>query len=409
MDTTLLELDEGRRRILGGVQPLQPIDLPLAEAHGCVLARDVATEYDMPPFSSAVADGFAVRAADIHGATADTPVELRVSGWALPGRAPGATVGWGEAVGVAAGAPLPAGADGVVPSTSAESEGDVVRVRAPVDAGSNIRPAGEDLPAGSVLVPGGRRLSAPEMGALATGGFGSALVYPRVRVSVVSVGRALIEPGRPAAFGQVRDANSFALVGALRDVGAVPYRIPIVQDLESELREVLLSDLARSDAFICSGAMGEDDGQALATALAGMGDVTTYRTAMFPGGTVGFGLLEGKPFFSLPEDPVAVFVAFEVFVRPAILKTMGRRDVHRPEVEAVLEQEVTGPAGLTLYLPARVSHRQGSWRALPTGPAAANLQGALVQANGLVVIPAGDTALGAGERVRVQIFRPLER
>lgn len=408
VDATPLELDEGRRRILASVQPLQPIELPLAEAHGCVLARDVVTEYDMPPFSSSLVDGFAVRAADIHGATTDTPVELRVSGWAVAGRPPGATVGWGEAVQVGAGAALPAGADAVVAGQSSEAGGDLVRVRAPVPAGENVRPAGEDLRAGSVLVPAGRRLSAPEMGALATAGHGGALVYPRVRVSVVSVGPSLVEPGRPAAFGQVRDANSFALVGALRDVGAVPYRIPIVHDLDAELREVLMSDLARSDAFICSGGIEDGDGQAVATALAGMGDVAIYHTALFPGGTVGVGTLEGKPFFWLPADPVAAFVAFEVFVRPAILKTMGRRDIHRPEVQAVLEQEVTGPAGLALYLPARVFHREGSWRAAPTGPAA-NLQGALVQANGLMVIPAGDTSLTAGKPVRVQIFRPLER
>lgn len=409
MDATLLSVDEGRRRLLGGVQPLQPIELPLAEAHGCVMAAEAVTEYDIPAFSSAVADGFAARAADIHGGTREAPVELRVAGWALSGRPPEATVGWGEAVRIAAGAPMPAGADCVVPVERVDVHGEVVRVHDPVPAGANVRPAGEDLRGGSVLVPAGRRLSAPELGALATAGYGAALVYPRVRVSVVSVGPDLVEPGRPAGFGQTREVNSYALVASLREVGAVPYRIPIVQDLESELREALLSDLSRADAFVCAGGAGEDGGDALAVALAGLGDVATHRTAMYPGGTVGFGVVEGKPFFSLPGEPVAAFVAFEVFVRPAVLKTMGRRDVQRPEVQAVLDAEVTGPAGVTVYVPARVSHREGAWHATPTGPAAPHLLGAMVQANGMIVLPPGDTAHGPGERVRVQIFRALER
>jgi molybdenum cofactor synthesis domain-containing protein len=403
-----LPVDEGRRRMLDAVQPLAPIDLPLAEVYGCVLASDVVTEYDLPPFSSAAADGFAVRAADIHGATRDTPVSLRVAGWVVSGRPPEVTVGWGEAVRIAAGAPLPAGADCVVPMGRFLVEGETVQVQEPVEPGSFIRPAGEDVRAGSVLVPAGRRLQAPELGILAAAGSGSALTYPKVRVGVLSIGPALVEPGRPAALGQIRDANSYALLGALRDAGAVPYRIPIVQSLDADLREAVLSNATRADAFVCAGGVSEEDGDLVGAVLSGLGDVETHRVAMFPGGVLGVGAVEGKPFFSLPGEALAAFMTFEILVRPAVLKTMGRRDLGRPEVRAVLEEEVDGPPEVTLLAPARVVHREGSWRASPTGHVAPNLLGRVVRANGIVVIPPGGKR-GAGEQVRVQIFRPLER
>jgi molybdopterin molybdotransferase len=402
----MLSVEETRRRIFDGVRPLGPIDLPLAEAHGCVLAREVVAEYDIPPFSAALVDGFAVRSADVAAASPQAPVVLRVAGWVLSGRPPEVTVGWGEAVRISPGAPMPAGADTVIPVGGVQADGEAVRIVRPAQPGASIRPAGEDLRAGSVLVPAGRRLSASELALLATAGYGTALTYPKVRVAVVSVGE-LIEPGRPAGFGQVRDAVSYALVGALRDVGAVPYRVGIVQNMESDLRESLLSNLSRADAFICAGGVTEEKGDRIGLLIAGMGDVETYRAAMRPGGTVGFGVIDGQPFFSLLADPAAALVSFEVFLRPAILKTMGRRDIGRPEVRATLESPLPAAGGVTRFVPARISHGDGVWRARPTG--AGSRLGAVVQANGLIVLEPDQDPRSAGDRVRVQIFRPLER
>jgi molybdopterin molybdotransferase len=403
----LLSLDDARRRVLDGVAPLQPIELPLAEAYGCVSAADVAAEYDIPPFSASQIDGFAARSADVVTATMEAPVRLRVAGWALVGRPPEVTVGWGESVRVASGAPVPAGADCIVPAGSFEVDGEYVRVLQPVPAGYAIRPAGEDVRAGTVLVPAGRRLSAAELAAMATSGLGAALAYPKVRVGVVSIGE-FVEPGRAAGFGQVRDANSYMLVGALRDVGASPNRIGIVRDIEKELREALSSNSLRADAFLVSGSpLGGVE--AVVTALGGMGDVRSHTAAVHPGGSVASGVVEGKPFFFLPGGATGAFVSFEVFVRPAVLRMMGRRDVARPELQAVLDEPVSGPAGMALYVPTRLSHKDGAWHASPTGPAAPDRVGSIVDANGLAVIPPGDTEIAAGERVRVQVFRPLDR
>jgi molybdopterin molybdotransferase len=404
-----IPLDEARRSIFGAVQPLAPIELPLAEAYGCVVAADVTTEYDIPPFSSSAVDGAAVRAADVVSAAADSPVLLRVAGWSRPGRPPEATVGWGEAVLCAAGAPLPAGADCVATGEGVGIEGSSVRVNLPLEPGQNVRPAGEDVRAGAVLAPATRRLIGAELGILATSGFGTVLAYPKVRVGVLSTGD-LVEPGRPTGFGQVRDSNSYLLLGALRELGAVPYRIGIVRDVERELGETLASNLLRADAIVCSGDVTTREGEgALPILLAGLGDLRIHRVAIEPGGTVGFGVVDGRPFFSLPPEPLSAAVAFEVLARPAFLKMMGRRDVTRPEVSAVLDEDVPGTVGVTGFVPAAVGHQEGAWHARPLGPPAPGRLGAVAQGNGFVVVPPDRASIPAGESARVQIFRSLER
>ncbi|HEX2025693.1 MAG TPA: gephyrin-like molybdotransferase Glp [Actinomycetota bacterium] len=397
-------LEDARRQILDAVPPLQPIDLPLAESYGCVAAAEVTAEYDIPPFSAAETDGYAARSADVVGATSSAPVTLRVAGRVEPGRPPDVTVGWGESVRVTAGAPLPAGADCVIPPERVATDADAVRVVDAVPAGANVRPAGEDVRAGAVLVPAGRRLSAPELGILATAGHGSVLAYPKVRVAVIALGR-LIEPGRPTGFGQVRDAVSYLLLGALRDVGAVPYRIGIVANAERELRGAVMSNALRADAFVVTGGEGERD---VPDALVGLGDVRTVRVGVHPGGQVAFGHVEGKPFFNVSGRPVSAFVSFESLVRPAVMRMMGRSDLERPHLKAILDEVPEGPRDVTLLVPVRLTARDGRWHCLPTGPAAESRLGSVVRANALLTVPPGDPP-APGSEVRVQVLRPLQR
>ncbi len=402
--TSAMPVDEAARQILDAVPALQPIDLPLAEAYGCVAAVDVVTEYDIPPFSASEVDGFAARSADIVAAAGSDPVRLRLVGRSVRGHPPEVTVGWGEAVRIVSGAPMPAGADCVVPAAMAESEGETAVVSSPVEQNANVRLAGEDVKAGSVLVPAGRRLSAPELGILAAAGNGSVPAYPRLRVGVLAVGE-LIEPGRPTGFGQVRDSVSYLLLGALRDVGVVPYRVGIVP--AGNLREAVLSNTLRVDAFVVAGGL-QGAGGSPEEALGSVGDVHTIDVSAHPGSSLAFGTVEGRPFFWVSDKPMSAFVSFEVFVRPAILKMMGRRDLRRPEVSAVLDEAVSGPPGLALFVPARMAHRDGAWHVRPTGPAVEGHLGSVVEANALVAVPAGETP-GPGGRAGVQVLRPLER
>lgn len=407
MTASMIPLDHARRRVLDSASPLAPIDLPLIEAHGCVLARNVEAEYDIPSFSSSEADGFALRAADIHGASEEAPASLRIVGRSVTGRAADATVGWGEAIRIAPGAPVPAGADTVVPLDVCAVEGETVRVTQALPPASHVRPAGEDVRAGEVLVPWGRRLSGPEIGILAASGQPTALAYPKIRVGVLSVGQGLVEPGAPAEFGSTRDAGSYTVFGAMRDLGAVPYRLGIVSGTDEDLREAMLSNLVRADAFVALAT--EDEASRLVHALGTVAELEWLQVAMYPGMTQVLGTVEGMPFFLVSASPVSAFVSFEMFVRPALLKMMGRQDIKRPEVMAVVDEELSGPSGLTLVVPARVARVEGKWHATPSGPPGPNLLATLVRANGLILVPPEQGHVSAGTPVRVQVFRSLDR
>lgn len=404
----LVPVEEARERILAQVAPLQPLELPLQEAEGCVLAADLVAETDIPDFASSAMDGFAVRASDVAGASAGAPAELRIVGRALIGRRPEATVGGGEAVRIATGAPIPAGADAVVPIEDCEVVGERVRVRSAVPEGKHIRPSGEDVRAGEVLLQAGRRLGAPELGLLATAGFSHPPVHPRPRVVVLSTGDELVPPTQRPEFGQVRDSNAYLLYGALREVGAVPVMAGIVPDDVEQLKEAVFSHLLQADAFISSGGVSVGERDVVKAAFFKRGDVSFYRVAMQPGMPQGFGHVEGKPFFGLPGNPVSVFVSFEVFIRPALRKMMGRRQLFRPEITARLEADVSGPREKTQFARVRVRRTAEGWVATPTGGRGSNLIATVSRANGLAIVPPGVETAPAGSEVRVMIFRPTE-
>jgi molybdopterin molybdotransferase len=404
----LRTVEEAREAILAKIAPLQPLELPLTESYGCVLARDVVAEVDIPAFASSAMDGFAVRSSDVLGATIATPVELRIAGRALIGQRPEGTVGGGEAVRIATGAPIPAGADTIVPIENCELAGDVVRILDAVSEGRHIRPAGEDARAGEPLVAAGRRLQAPELGLLATAGVSHPLVRPRPRVVVLSTGDELIPPTQAPEFGQIRDSNAYTLFASLREAGAVPMLAGIVRDDVDVLKETVLSHLVQADAFVSSGGVSVGERDVVKAAFFRRGELDFYKVAMQPGMPQGFGDIEGKPFFGLPGNPVSVFVSFEVFIRPAIMKMMGRRNLYRPEVSARLEEDITGPRGKMQFARVRVKRTRDGWVAAPTGARGSNLMATVARANGLAVIPAGVETSEAGSEVRVMLFRSME-
>ncbi|HEY7280622.1 MAG TPA: gephyrin-like molybdotransferase Glp [Actinomycetota bacterium] len=406
--TGLISVEEARERILSAIQPLAPIELPLQEASGCVVATGTVAEGHLPEFSSSAMDGYAARSHDVAGASEDEPVTLRVVGLARIGRRPDATVGGGEAVRIDTGAPVPAGADCVVPIEYTEAAGDRVRVRQPFAEGRNVRPAGEDVRAGDVLVPAGRRLTGAELGLLALSGHPQVAAHPRPRVIVLSTGDELVEPWQQAEFGQVRDANAFTIFGGLRDAGAVPYLAGIVRDDPEALKETILSHLVQADAYISSGGVSVGERDVVKRAFFRRGEVDFFRVAMQPGMPQAFGMIEGKPYFGLPGNPVSVFVSFEVFVRPAIMKLMGRKDLLRPEISARLATEISGPKDRLQFARVLVKRGRDGWVAESTGGSSSNLVSTVAKANGLAMIPAGVETAPAGSEVRVLVFRSME-
>jgi len=404
----LVPVEEARDRILSAVSPLGSLQVPLTEAYGCVLAQDVVADHDMPDFASSAMDGFAVRSSDISGASPEQPVELKIVGRAMIGRRPESTVGGHEASRIATGAPIPAGADTIVPVENAEVLGEVVRIIEPAPEGRHIRPVGEDVRTGAVLVEQGRRLGAPELGLLANAGFPHPVVHPRPRVIVLSTGDELIPPTEQPEFGQVRDSNAYTIFGAVREAGAIPVLAGIVKDDVDQLKETLLVHEIQADAFISTGGVSVGERDVVKAAFFRRGDLDFYKVAMQPGMPQGFGRIEGKPYWGLPGNPVSVFVSFEVFVRPALMKMLGRSQVRRPEVTAVLTQDVSGPVGKLQFARVVVARGADGWSATPTGGRGSNLISTVSRANGLAMIPVGTETAPAGSQVRVMLFRSSE-
>jgi molybdopterin molybdotransferase len=405
----LLTVEEAKQKVLGAVRPLAPIELPLTDAYGCVSARDIVATIDLPEFPSSAMDGFAVRADDVAGATPNRPVELKVIGRALIGHRPEGVVGAGESIRIATGAPIPAGADAVVPIENAIVDGDeLVRVVDGPAVGTHVRPRGEDVSEGDVLVPAGKRLGAPELGLLANAGQATPLVHPRPRVIVLSTGDELVPPTETPDFGQVRDSNASLLFGAVREAGAMPVMAGIVRDDVESLRDTILSFEIQADAFVSSGGVSVGERDVVKAAFFRRGEFDFFKVAMQPGMPQGFGHVEGKPYWGLPGNPVSVFVSFEVFVRPALLKMMGRRTLSRPEVTATLTADVRGPKGKLQFARVEVRRDARGWSATPTGARGSNLISTVARANGLAMIPVGTETAPAGTTVPVMLFRSSE-
>jgi molybdopterin molybdotransferase len=403
----LLSLDVARERTLARIAPFPPTRRLLPEAHGCVTVTDIGAPTDLPTFASSAMDGFAVRAADVTDATPDRPVALRIAGRIRMGHRPEAAVSAGEAVAIPTGGAIPEGADCVIPIEACVVEGERVLVLQRTDPGKHVRSAGEDVTAGEVLIPAGRRLMAPELGLLAASGIAEVEVRPPARVLVVSTGDELVAPGEAAGPGQVHDANAFTLYGQIREAGALPHAAGIVRDDPQALVEALVSNLDRADVLVSSGGVSVGEHDPVKGAFRGRGDVEFLEVAMQPGKPQAFGFVEGRPYFGLPGNPVSVFVSFEVLVRPALMRMMGRPQ-ERPQVTATLETDITGPRGKVQFARVHIRREGGRWLARSSGGRQSNLLATVSRANGLAIVPAGVETARTGEEVRVSLFREPE-
>jgi molybdopterin molybdotransferase len=391
--------------ILSTVRPLPEISLQLLEAHGCVLVEDVVSPWPLPQFDNSSMDGYAVRAEDVAEATAELPVELPVTADIAAGDTGISAIGPGISARIMTGAPMPSGADAVVPVE--QTDGGTARVmifQAP-RSGQFIRHIGGDVAEGEVVVTAGTTLTAPQIGLLAAVGRDRAIVRPKPRVVVISTGSELVEPGRSLKGGQIIDSNSFTLATAAVEAGAVAYRIPAVPDDKDRLLSLIEEQLVRADLVITSGGVSAGAYDVVKEVLSGRGTMRFDSVAMQPGKPQGFGTLdrgegEAVPTFTLPGNPVSAFVSFEVFVRPAIKKMLGASKLHRPTVKAVLQQPLRSPEGRRQFARAQLtSGATGTYTATPLSGQQSHLLAGLAAANALVVVPEQVTEIPAGQMV----------
>jgi molybdopterin molybdotransferase len=388
---------------LAAVRPLEPIDLPLLEAHGCVLATDIEALWPLPSFDNTSMDGYAVLAADVATASEETPVTLRVIDDVPAGYRATEVVRPGTAIRVMTGAPLPDGADAIVPVEGTDAGTETVTITRTAEPGVFIRRVGEDVHAGEQVLRAGQLLGSREIAILAAAGHGSALVHPRPRVVVISTGNELVEPGTSLKHGLIADSNSFMLVTAAQQAGADAYRAgPVVDDEELFLRTID-DQLVRADLLITSGGVSMGAYDTVKAVLSKLGTVEFTKVAMQPGMPQGFGTLgeDRVPIVTLPGNPVSAYVSFEVFVRPLIKKMMGFTDITRPQVRATVLEGFASPANKTQFARVDLDVADGQYVIRPTGAQGSHILGGLARANALAVVPPDVTQVEAGDVLTV--------
>ncbi|WP_435811738.1 molybdotransferase-like divisome protein Glp [Streptomyces zaomyceticus] len=421
----LWSVDEHLADILATVGPLEPIELQLLDAQGCVLVEDVTVPVALPPFDNSSMDGYAVRVADVAGASEEFPAVLTVVGDVAAGAGGLPEVGPGQAARIMTGAPLPPGAEAVVPvewtdggtgggaatgmtAASAAPEGAAgeVRVHRAAEAGAHVRTRGSDVRAGERALEAGTVLGPPQIGLLAAIGRGTVRVRPRPRVVVMSTGSELVQPGEPLGEGQIHDSNSFALAAAARDAGALAYRVGAVADDAESLRATIEDQLIRADLIVTTGGVSVGAYDVVKEALTADGQVDFRKLAMQPGKPQGFGAIgaEQIPLLALPGNPVSSYVSFELFVRPAIRALMGVEDLHRPRARAelVADKALSSPAGRRQFLRGTYDPEAGT--VTPVGGAGSHLIAALAHADCLLVVPEETESVEPGAVLEVVLL-----
>ena len=404
-------VEEQQARVTAAAVAPRPVRVAIAEAQGLMCAEEVVTEHPMPGFDQAAIDGYAVRSVDVSTAgtaDGDNEVVLPVMGVIEAGARTPSRLQPKQAARIQTGAPMPTLADAVLPLRWTDGGAARVKILGGVRSGAYVRRTGDDVQPGDVAVRAGAIIGPAQVGLLAAVGRERVLVHPRPRVSVMSVGAELVDIARTPGNGQVYDVNSYALAAAARDAGAEVTRVGIVNTDAKELRELIESNLNRSEVVMISGAVGGAAAESLRTVLSQLGGMEVTRIAMHPGSVQGFGQLgpEGVPTFLLPANPVSALVVFEVMVRPLIRLSLGKRQPMRRMVRARTITPIVSVAERTGFLRGQLlrDHESGDYLVEVIGDTpggSSHLLASLAEANCLVVVPSAVTEVPAGEPVDV--------
>src|SRR3569833_198266 len=383
--------------ILAATPVLPPLEVALLEAVHGVLAEPVTAPVSLPPFDNSAMDGYAVVASDVAGASETSPVTLSVVGDIAAGDQDTHAIRPGLCARIMTGAPVPAGADAVVPVERTDGGTAKVSIRQAAEPGRYIRRSGEDVTAGQTVLEAGTRLGAAQIGMLAAVGRARVTVRPRPRVVVLSTGSELVEPGGTVGPGQLRDSNGYALTAAATEAGAVGFRQGRIGDDPRQVLAGIEEQLGFADLVITSGGVSMGARDVVKEVLSGLGSMKFEQVAMRPGKPQGFGLLDDRtPVFTLPGNPESAFVSFQVFVRPALRALQGLPPEPLPTVSARLTTRVTSPPGLRHFLRGALSYRGGAYSVSPAEGQGSRQIFSLSSSNCLMVVGEDVTELDAG-------------
>lgn len=394
-----LTYQAARRRILDQVRPLEAETVPLLEALGRAIAEPLMATLDLPRFDNSAMDGYALRAAD-SGAGAT----LRVTGYLLAGSLERPTVEPGCAVRIMTGAPLPPGADTVVPEEDTDGGAAVVTLRGAAVRGAHIRTRGEDIRSGEEVLPLGTVLRPPEISLLASFNRSSVQVVRRPRVAILSTGDELVEVGTELTEGRIVNSNSWALAAAVLELGGIPLQLGIARDTRESLREKLAQGL-QADMLITSAGVSAGDLDLVREVLKELGvEQVFWKVDIKPGRPIAFAVKGAVPVFSLPGNPVATLVTFEEFVRPALLKMLGQKQILKPLLRARLQEPARKKPGRAQFLRVRVQEENGVLIATSSGDQNTGILRTSLLANGIAILPAEHGDFAAGDEVEIHLL-----
>jgi molybdopterin molybdotransferase len=402
MTEPMLTVEQALERVLSAFHPLEPERVDILDALDRVLAKDVYAGEDIPPLANSSMDGYAVLAADTVGASPNRPARLRIVGQIAAGYVPETAVASGTTMRIMTGAPIPSGADAVIKVEDTDTDGKYVNIYTEVAPGNYIRSAGEDVRQGELVLSKSTLIRPQEIGMLATLGHRKVLVHRRPRVAILATGDEVVEIDQPLTPGKIRNANSYSNAAQVLEHGGEPLPLGIARDDVDDLTAKIRAGLEQGvDLFLTSGGVSVGDFDLVKDVLAAEGEIAFWRVRMKPGKPLAFGHIGGVPVLGLPGNPVSVMVSFEVFVRPAIWKMLGRTDLARPTLQATLMDEITHKDERRHYVRVRVEKHNGAYRAHLTGGQGSGILSSMVKANALAVIPEAWDHAPTGAQVEV--------
>jgi molybdopterin molybdotransferase len=404
----MLSVEEAIQKILDEVAILEPVSVPILESLGQVLAEDITAAINVPPLDNSAMDGYAVRAADTKGAGDSSPKILRVIDTVIAGDISKREVVSGTAIRIMTGAPLPKGANAIVQfentdETKRQSPVTEIGILTEAKPELNIRKAGEDIAKGTIALKKGRLIRPAEIGLLASLGYSRVKAIRRPTVAILSTGNELVELGQPLPEGKIYDSNLYSIASLVKRYGCIPKILGIARDDEKSLVNKLKQALD-ADMLLTTGGVSMGDYDMVKDILSKEGKMVFWQVRVKPGKPLAFGKLKGKtkdiPHVGLPGNAVSCMVSFELFVRPALLKMMGRKNIDKPSVNAVVEDSVKNDSGRRLYNRAIIARRNGGYYARLTGPQGSGILKSMSLANGLVLIPEEKKILRKGDTVQ---------
>jgi len=404
----LRSMEDHRDYLLSCIEELPPFRQQILDVLDLSISEDITARISLPGFDNSAMDGYAVRAEDVEEATPETPVSLPVVGEVAAGQSAKHRLPPGTAMKIMTGAPVPPGADAIVPYEATNRGTDDVLVLAPSIQGQHIRRRGEDVTAGTQLYSAGDQLGPRDIGLLAAVGLDKVLVRPRPRVVVISTGSELVEPGSPLnSDEEIYDSNSYMLAAAARDAGAQVYRVGLVSDDPDQVKQLISDQLVRADLILTTGGVSQGDYDIIKAVMPDLGATDFAQVAMQPGKPQGFGLIgEGRvPMIMLPGNPVSAFVSFEAFARPVIRKLMGTTPYVRTAVRCTTLHAIKSMTGRKQFARGIVSLAgNGSRQVELAGGHGSHLLGDLARANALVVLAEDTEFVATGDPVDVWLL-----